>query len=57
MKLTKPRQTEGAKLAKDCSRVVKTLWSNIQTEIQTVQLKTEDPLSSGRNATARRGVQ
>ena len=52
---TKPRQTEGAELAKSCSRVVKTLWSNIQTEKQTVKVKTEDPLTSGRNATARRG--
>ena len=52
---TKPRQTEGTELAKGCSRVVKTLWSNIQTEKQTVKVKTEDPLTSCRNATAGRG--
>ena len=53
---TKPRQTEGAELAKGCSRVGKILWSNIQTEKQTVKVKTEDPLTSGRNATAGIGV-
>ena len=53
---TKPRQTEGVELAKGCSRVVKTLWSNIQTEKQIVKVKTENPLTSGRNATAGSGV-
>ena len=52
---TKPRQTEGAELAKDCSRVVMTLWSNIQTEKQTEKVKTEDPSTSGSNDTAGRG--
>ena len=48
---TKPRQTEGTELAKVCSRVVKILYSNIQTE----KVKRENPSTSGRNITAGRG--
>ena len=55
---TKPRQTYRAELANDYSkRVVKTLWSNIQTEKQTVKVKTEDLPASGRDGTVRRAVQ
>ena len=35
----KPGQTKGAELAKGCSRVVKMLCSNIQTEKQTEKVK------------------
>ena len=51
----KTRQTEGVMLVKGCSRVVKTLWSNIQTEKQILKVKTEDPLTYGRSAIAGRG--